>query len=226
MESTRTAIARVSECYRVCSSLERTLVRPMLIAKRRVRVCPIQLAIFLQTSGFDDKLFTFLHSEADALEISPEGEEQKLDVYEAYQRFTKLFDGEFAEFMEKTGCASMDEMYERLSQEDKADSRASRFFEGLLAGMEYTSFITLVRNFQEADDDDDDDDDADDDDDDGGGECDDDDDADQVHCFLHRRNGALDGQGRGPVLHVRGVAGELKLSMSLRVAQISPCESV
>jgi len=97
-------------------------------------------------------------------------------VYQAYQRFTKLFDGEFADFMEKSGCASMDEMYERLSQEDKADERASRFFEGLLAGMEYTSFITLVRNFQEADDDDDDDEEDDDD-----GDCGaDDDDADQA----------------------------------------------
>jgi len=35
-----------------------------------------QLAHFLRTSGFDDKLFTFLHAEADTLEISPEGEEQ------------------------------------------------------------------------------------------------------------------------------------------------------
>ena len=49
-----------------------------------------------------------------------------------------------------------------------AFSQASRFFEGLLAGMEYTAFITLVRNFQEADDDDDDDD--------GDLDCDDDDD--------------------------------------------------
>ena len=29
-----------------------------------------QLAIFLRTSGFDEKLFAFLHAEADALEIA------------------------------------------------------------------------------------------------------------------------------------------------------------
>ena len=55
-----------------------------------------------------------------------------------------------------------------------SSGQASRFFEGLLAGMEYTAFITLVRNFQEADDDDESDDV------DGEGDCDDDDDADQA----------------------------------------------
>ena len=35
----------------------------------------------------------------------------------------KLFDGEFSEFMEKTGCKSMDEMFERLQAEDKGDER-------------------------------------------------------------------------------------------------------
>lgn len=82
-----------------------------------------QLARFLRTSGFDDKLFTFLYAEADALEISPEGEEQKLEVYEAYQRFTQLFDGEFSDFMQQNGCASMEEMFERVQAEDKADER-------------------------------------------------------------------------------------------------------
>ena len=130
-----------------------------------------QLATFLRTSGFDEKLFNFLSSEASELEIAPEGEEQALEVYDAYMKFTKLFDGEFSEFMEKVGCSSMDEMHERLSTEDQSDERASRFFQGLLAGMEYSSFVTLVRNFQEAEDDDDVDSD---------GDCDDDDDADQA----------------------------------------------
>ena len=55
---------------------------------------------------------------------------QKLEVYEAYQRFTQLFDGEFSDFMQKNGCASMDEIFERLQAEDKADDRVRERGEG------------------------------------------------------------------------------------------------
>eukprot|EP00961_Rhodomonas_salina_P209506 2828475-Rhodomonas_salina.1 len=59
-------------------------------------------------------------------------------------------------------------MSQRLAEEDSKDERASQFFGKLLASMEYESFVTLARNFNEADDDeeeDDSDDDEDDDDD-------------------------------------------------------------
>jgi hypothetical protein len=38
-------------------------------------------------------------------------------------RMLQLFDGEFSDFMAKIGCSNLDEMYERLSAEDKADDR-------------------------------------------------------------------------------------------------------
>ena len=48
------------------------------------------------------------------LSVADEGEEQKIEVHEAYLRFTQLFDGEFSDFMAQTGCGSLDEMFEVL----------------------------------------------------------------------------------------------------------------
>ena len=46
--------------------------------------------------------------------VADEGEEQKIEVHEAYLRFTQLFDGEFSDFMAQAGCGSLDEMFEVL----------------------------------------------------------------------------------------------------------------
>ena len=73
---------------------------------------------------------SFLACSHNLLSVADEGEEQKIEVHEAYLRFTQLFDGEFSDFMAQTGCGSLDEMFEVLLPVlflcDDASSRAER----------------------------------------------------------------------------------------------------
>mmetsp|Transcript_37623 Transcript_37623/g.92482 ORF Transcript_37623/g.92482 Transcript_37623/m.92482 type:complete len:143 (-) Transcript_37623:108-536(-) len=112
-----------------------------------------QLAEFMATSGFQNKLFKFLNEDCAELQIKPEGEEQSIQAYTVYQRYTTMFEGEFTDFMTQIGASSMEEMQEKLESEMSTDSQGQKFYLGLLASMEYNKFCQLVKDFQEADDD-------------------------------------------------------------------------
>ncbi|KAJ1477053.1 hypothetical protein T484DRAFT_1822578 [Baffinella frigidus] len=130
-----------------------------------------QLGVFLDSSGekqilgrFEERLFQFLEDETSNLKVADEGEEQSLELYAAFQKFQAVFDGEMAAFMESSGIGSTELLFKLMEEETNKSARATKFFDGLMASMEYDSFCNLARNFQAAaaneDSDDDDDDDS------------------------------------------------------------------
>uniref|UniRef100_A0A7S0U476 BART domain-containing protein n=1 Tax=Hemiselmis andersenii TaxID=464988 RepID=A0A7S0U476_HEMAN len=121
-----------------------------------------QLATYLETSGFQEKLFDFLGNEcAEMSSVADTGEEQSLEMYAVYQKYTAMFDDMFEEFMREIGASSVEEMQERLQTEMSEKEQSNRFYEALLASMEYSKFAQLVKNFLEADEDGDEDEDED-----------------------------------------------------------------
>lgn len=73
--------------------------------------------------------------------LSTLGSPSHLFAAQLYQKYTKLFEGEWVAFTEQIGASSLEEMHDMLAKDMSEEEQSSQFYEGLLASMEYQKFV-------------------------------------------------------------------------------------